>query len=359
MKFYETQLSRLTIAIVVAAFQAVTACSLHDDDAPAVGNTIDFDVSASGFADVSRSGVVTTENIPEFRIWAYYFGQYNFVTLMDGTVVTRTGLNSWTYSPKVEWPDAPVVFTAVSPAVNEVSVNPYWRESIRYYRNTGKEDLLVARLYNPIQTSGRLKIHFYHALCMVDVSLHTSLAPGSVRVKSVTVCNVTTTGDYVFPDQGTNGATPEVITSGWEIYDMSTRTPLFISDLGTLLDTNPLAADNQDNRFFIPSRLREFNFETYFNSSYLEVQYRLENPDGTVQWPDASTNSHLLSPDYPGYGVLRLPIGDMLPDNRWYSGRRYHYNVNLSAPATAPFADSASSSAQVVTVTTENMLSLE
>ena len=328
------------ILTVVAAVQVVaTSCASRDADAPVppdAAGMIDYSVAARGITAPPGAPVVTTENIPEFRIWAYCFSQYNYFTLMDGTVVKRTGLNSWTYSPAVEWPDRPVIFTAVSPADIDVSVNPYWREMIRYYQCDGKEDLLVARIYNPLQMSGRLKLHFHHALCMVTVQLRTSLPAGTVRVRSVHVCNVTTSGDYLFPDSGTNGATPEEITAGWDIYGMSSRTALFDSPEGTLLDGSLLAADNQGRYFFIPSRLGKFDFDTYYNSSYLEVQYRIENADGTTSWPDASTDRVLLSPDNPGYGVLRLPLGDTLPENRWYSGRCYSYSVDLSAPATVP-----------------------
>ncbi len=324
--------------LAVAAIFAATACS-HSDEPSSSQNErrIEFETTISNYGDNTRQAdITTTENIPEFKIWAYDYGIYSYV--MNGVTVTRTGLNSWTYSPAVDWTGNMMCFTAVSPASIEINTNPWWLDMIQY-KNYGQEDLLVCRVTNVRQTNGRLKLHFYHALSMVDVRIHTTLPPNTVKVKSVNIVNVSDIGQFRYASAGYNSTTTlKEISEGWDIYGQSNKIPVFFSDASTYLTDLPLDADNQGYDFFIPSLLAEFNFDTYFNSSYLEVDYLIENPDGTVVWPDSATDYRLISRENPGYGTLRLSLSDQLPENRWLAGARYRYNLNLSGPAVVPTA---------------------
>ncbi|MDE6089169.1 MAG: fimbrillin family protein [Duncaniella sp.] len=324
--------------MAATALCAVAACSSSDEPlspSPQEERLISFDAETASFITQSRAAdVTTTENIPEFRIWAYDYSLYSYV--MNGVKVVRTGINSWSYSPAVDWTGNPMCFTAVSPASIDINTNPWWLDMLQY-QNGGEEDLVVCRVTNIRQTSGRLRLHFYHALSMVGVTIHSSLPSGSVRVKSATIVNVSNVGQFRYPSEGFNSSTtPEQVSECWDIYGQSTRIPVFLSDNGTPILDSPLEADNQGYNFFIPSRLGVFDFDAYFNSSYLEIDYRIENPDGSTAWPDSSTDYRLLSRDNPGYGQIRLGLGDKLPDNRWLSGKRYRYSVNLSGPAEVP-----------------------
>lgn len=322
--------------MAVTVLCAVTACS-HSDD-PIISynsNRISFDVETESFSTPSRTGdITTTENIPEFRIWAYDYGLFRY--LMDGTVVTRTGINSWSYSPAVNWTGNMMCFTAVSPASISINTNPWWIDMIQY-KNEGAEDLLVCRRTNVIQTEGSLRLHFYHALSMVNVALHTSISSDRVRVKSVTIANVSDIGQFRYLPEGFNfSATPELVTDCWDIYGQRNRIPVFLSDEGTVIQDGILEANNQGYDFFIPSRLGVFDFDTYFNNSYLEIDFRIEDANGSTIWPNTSTDRRLLSQENPGYGQLRLGLGDTLTENRWLSGKRYRYSVDLSGPAEVP-----------------------
>lgn len=338
-----TMISSQTIHLTIAAVAAlaVAACSSESPGQQEVSeNSISFETQIASIPGAqsdgtdSHEGVTTTENIPEFRVWAYDPWAYRYV--MEGVTVTRTGLNNWTYSPAAEWPGNPVNFTAVSPASVPFIANPYWVDMVRY-TNPGNEDLLVAKITGVTQTSGRLRLHFYHALAMVKVMLHTSLPPGRVRVKSVSVMNVANFGQFQFPGDGfSNSATAEDISACWDLYGGGTRLPLFLSDTGVALRSEPLYADNQGFNFFIPTILYPFDFDAYFNSSYLEVDYRIEDEEGNTIWPDATTDRRLLSALNPGYGELRLGLGDKIPEGRWLAGKCYRYSVDLSAPATVP-----------------------
>lgn len=322
--------------MAVTATFAVAACSHSDEDISSEnGKKIEFEASASAFGNETRSAeITTTENIPEFKIWAYDYGLYSYI--MDGVTVTRTGLNSWSYSPSVDWTGNMICFTAISPVSIDINTNPWWLDQI-VYENEGSEDLVVCRKTNVEQTSGRLKLHFYHALSLVNVCVRTSLPANRVRVKSVTIVNVSDNGNFQYPAAGFNSNTTlEDVSECWQIYWESNRIPVFLSDEGTLLTGEILETNNQGYDFFIPSRLGEFNFDTYFNSSYLEVDYRIENADGTTSWPDASTDYRLLSRNNPGYGQLRIGLGDQLPSSRWIAGKEYRYTVNISGPAEVP-----------------------
>ena len=331
-----TRLGIFGSIMAMTAMTAVIACS-HSDDVSYSSDEkeISFEATAATFVGNTRSAeITTTENIPEFRIWAYDYGLYAYV--MKGVKVTRIGLNSWSYSPAVDWTGNMMCFTAVSPAYIDINTNPWWLDMIPY-QNKGNEDLLVCRVTNVKQTSGRLKLHFYHALSMVGVTIHTTLPPNSVRVKSVTIANVSDIGQFRYPAEGFySTTTASEVSECWDIYGQSNRIPVFLSDNGTLLTDQTLEADNQGYDFFIPSRLGDFDFDTYFNSSYLEIDYRIENDDGSTIWPDASTDQRLLSKENPGYGQIRLALGEELPDKRWLSGMGYRYSVNLSGPAEVP-----------------------
>lgn len=332
----KTSLGASYIFMAVTALSAVAACSHSDEPLfRQEQSCISFEAEAEAYEYSKRSeDVTTTENIPEFRIWAYDYGLFRYV--MDGVKVERTGINSWTYSPTVEWTGNMMCFTAVSPASIQVDTNPWWLDMI-VYNNSGSEDLLVCRRTNVVQTSGRLKLHFYHALSLVNISIATTLPPGNVRVKSATIVNVSDIGQFRYLPEGFNSsATKEQVTECWDIYAQSNRIPVFFSDEGIPLSEIPLEADNQGHDFFLPSRLGVFDFDAYFNSSYLEIDYRIENPDGSIVWPTASTDHRLLSKNNPGYGEIRLGLGDKLPDNRWLSGNRYRYSVDISGPAELP-----------------------
>ncbi len=328
--------SAIYFLMAVTASIAVAACS-HSDEGISSSNykEIKFEATTDTYSGQTREAdITTTENIPEFKIWAYDYGLYKY--LMNGVTVTRTGLNSWSYSPAVDWTGNMMCFTAVSPAAIDINTNPWWLDMIQY-KNGGSEDFLVCRVTNIKQTSGRLKLHFYHALSLVNVRLRTSLPVNSVRVKSVTVVNVSDIGQFRYPAEGFYPSTTlEQVTDCWDIYGQSNRIPVFLSDDGTLLNTEILEANNQGYDFFIPSRLGEFDFDAYFNSSYLEIDYRIENADGTTSWPDASTDYRLLSRNNPGYGQLRVGLGNQLSNSRWIAGTEYRYTVNITGPAEVP-----------------------
>ena len=58
--------------MAATALCAVAACSHSDDPDLSARSLIAYEAEASSFARLSRAAdVTTTENSPEFRIWAY------------------------------------------------------------------------------------------------------------------------------------------------------------------------------------------------------------------------------------------------------------------------------------------------
>ena len=336
------------------ALCATVACT-HSNEPARIDDDrhISFEVETNSFSQTSRAeGITTTENIPEFKIWAYDTALFAFV--MQGVTAVRTGINSWSYSPAADWTGNPINFTAVSPASVDININPWWVDMIRY-QNKGDQDLVVCRRTNVVQTSGRLKLHFYHALAMVDVVVRPNLPDGKVVLKSVTMVNVNDVGEFHYPPEGFNAATTAAeVSECWNIYPQSLRIPVFFSENGTALpNASAFAADNQGYDFFIPSYLTEFNFDAYFNTTYLEIDYRLENDHGATIWPNASTDYRLVSDNNPGYGQLRLGLSTGLEEHRWLAGKRYRYNVAINGPAEVPpgaASDNAPSAATSLTL---------
>lgn len=95
----------LHIFLICTIASAAIGCARDESDlAPASGG-IRFEASADRMereGETSQGNdVTTTYTIPDFRVSA--FKQWE--TLMDNVVVTRTGINSWMYSPAVDWPE--------------------------------------------------------------------------------------------------------------------------------------------------------------------------------------------------------------------------------------------------------------
>ncbi len=88
----------------------------------------------------------TTLNINNFKVSAYAQDAYGtYHTLMDQVTVRRTGQNSWTYSPKVNWPGVPVDFFAVSPASVKVDNNAWSNHTINYTRSAPATETCLLR----------------------------------------------------------------------------------------------------------------------------------------------------------------------------------------------------------------------
>lgn len=277
--------------------------------------------------DVDSHAATTTLTITEFRISAFS----GWDMLMDNTEVHRTGLNSWQYSPAVEWPGTPVNFYAVSPAWIKLAVNP-WE---KYFEVTdpGLIDVLASTRLGVTQESGRLKLNFAHAMSRVAVRLFTSRTDVEVSVRSVSINDIADFGRFHFPSFSTvASADREDITSCWAIYNSTGpyRT-IFDEESGCVLEPSPQEMCSTGIRYFLPIKFEDMVTGDYTHGSHIRIVCRLTDPaTGLVTWPDASTPKWQLWADDPSWGVVYVSLADNTPDSRWLAGREYVYTIDVN-----------------------------
>ncbi len=210
----------LSISLTLATLLMCQGCDVSEEnipDAPDSGAYIDFAVAGEDDDSMTRA-TTTTLNINNFKVSAYAQDAYGtYHTLMDQVTVRRTGQNSWTYSPKVNWPGVPVDFFAVSPASVKVDNNAWSNHTINYSIGTGDRDLLVAVRMRAEQKSGPLKLNFRHALTRINISLQTDRRDVRIEVRNVTLHGAPDHGLFTFPTASTTpGTDPGEIFSQWE-----------------------------------------------------------------------------------------------------------------------------------------------
>lgn len=288
--------------------------------------------------DADRNRPTTTQTIDEFKATAYYWQQYNFVTLMDGVTVKRSGINKWSYSPAVDWPGVPVNFLAVSPATASIYTN-YWNNDnkIINYVCSGKEDLLVATRYDAIQGEGNIRLNFRHTLSQVTVRLRVDDSSDGMKVMlhKAYIKDIAIQGDYKLPTTTTSpieGSGDNAVKGEWSTWNNNSTSRL-IYDAGpddTPLDATPLALDNQDVLFFIPAKLDPVQFSGYYHGSRIEVLYRVyDSATGKALWPSTRTPAEDIDRDEHHYAVARFALIDGVEGGKWRQGWSYNYTASL------------------------------
>ena len=301
------------------------ACSSPEADGP---------MSEITFEGVSsqRISPTTTETIDQFRVTAYYEEGYTFTTLLDGVTVKRTGPNKWSYSPSVDWPDAPVNFLAVSPAYHKISVNFWWENIMQDYVCTGREDLLIATRFGARQGEGNIRLNFRHTLAQVSVRLHTDYDNMRIMVHKVFLKDIQAQGNYYLPKQTTSPLDPDgdsPVQGVWNTFNKSAvKYTLFSAARDTMLTSEPMLV-NRDCRFFLPGKLDPLQFSGYYHGSRIEVLYQVYDTDGNRLWPTAETPYHDTDRDEPEYAIARYSLLDGLDGNSWHQGWSYNYSAEL------------------------------
>lgn len=311
-----------------------TSCSDSEPTAPA-GSPI-------AFFDPGQRSPVTTQTISEFKVWARLD---NWKPVMNGVTVTRTGLNKWSYSPTVDWPDEPVNFYAVSPATMNMS-DVYYGFDL-YYECKGDIDLLVAVRRNVHQSDGRIKLNFCHTLARITTDITTPLTDTIVEVRRISIADVGSAGTLHVPEKDTSPDAPAGdITDCWQIWNMSaTNFDVYNGEPVTLSGTRFMPLDGAE--FMLPVRLTPLLFTGYIHGSAIRVVYRMiDRRTGEVIWPTRQTPAHLRPHDTPGWGVANLALRSATPDARWLSGHHYHYTIQIKGePATPPTSATSATSA--------------
>lgn len=281
-------------------------CSSDEPSQVIADNPVLFESATSE----SEQDVTTTYDIPAFRVSAFSNNQWGSATLMDNVVVTRTGLNSWIYSPAVEWPeDESVDFFAVSPTSVFIQNNQWWFHTFRYDNTKCDTDLLISVSTGNYQTSQRLKLNFRHALARVQIRLKRSDPNNIVNVTEVEICNVSGSGTFYYPASSTTANTNRgELFDCWRTYNSQDDFVVFRTDEGNsiTLSDEPISV-GPSNIFMIPDSLTTLHEESIWEGSHIKVEYTVNGQSRTG----------------------RYPIQEATPENRWLPGQSYLYTIDL------------------------------
>lgn len=288
-------------------------------------------------------GITTTLNIPNFKVSASTQGQWSWYYLMENVVVTRTGINSWTYSPKIEWPDKPVNFYEVYPTDLKWTIFGWDRGAeLITFENTGKTDVVIGAQYDVMRQSAPVKINFRHILSVVDVSLKADIPSDmTVLLRRAYIQNVADYGAYVYPKQSTDpvgdiDSGDPAVSGSWQAWGFKNFRIFAAPDLdaGHPLKSSDgyLPLDSDSVRFMIPQTLQEVGYNWQWYGSCLMAVYKILDSKGNTVWPNESTSYEYKSNDDPGWGLAQFDLYEATPDHKWLPGINYSYRLTLKSP---------------------------
>lgn len=260
-----------------------TGCSDDEPAQPVPPCQVGFE------AEARQNGPTTTLNITDFKVTAYRQNEWGYEMLMDNVTVTRTGLNSWEYSPPVDWPVGETVdFYAVSPAWVTMNNNAWWEHIIPFSaRDDVSTDLLVAVRTDVNQTSGRLKLNFRHAMARVNIRLRCNLPGRTARVKAIWLNNYADYGNFQYPHVTTAPDTGiGELYDCWQVYNTTnTRIELWRSADGYLaLGSEPQTVCS--DCYFIPFTLKSGTDHPGWEATLFDVLYQVVDTEtGEQVWP--------------------------------------------------------------------------
>lgn len=301
----------LHIFLICTAASAAIGCARDESDLPPASGGIQFEAMADRMdreGETSHGNdVTTTYTIPDFRVSA--FKQWE--TLMDNVVVTRTGINSWIYSPAVDWPENDSVdFFAVSPSSVKINNNQWWYHSFRYVNTDCATDLLISVKRKAVQSDGRIRLNFRHALAKVQVRLKTSDPASEIKVDQVEVRNIHLYGEFYYPQTTTSPDTNKgELFKCWNVYSANEIITLFQASDGNTLDPSGEATIvGPENLFMLPDSLTTLDQQQHWTGTHIYLSY---SRNGVAN-------------------IARIGLRESTPDAKWLPGRCYRYTVDIT-----------------------------
>lgn len=324
-------------SVLSAAFLILEGCSDDTDSfiPEPTPTAIEIEVPEM---EISGPDPITTLTIPQFCVSAFTKpDQWGGSTqcIMDNVVVTRTGLNKWSYSPAVNWPDYPVDFFATYPASVKVDLNPWWEHIIDNYSDpTNSTDLCVAVRMQSNQSDGRIRLNFKHVTARLLGSIKFSMDPRyQVRVKMARLKDFSEYGRFVMPRVTTDSKmTPQDLMKCWTTYtNTGTERILFQAQDDSYLQLTDKPYETvTGGLYFIPFDLEPETFYGSYAGTRLEIAYQIYDTEtNQIIWPDKSVHYPFSWEDC----VLSyIFLEDATPDGKWYPAVTYHYEVDIVRP---------------------------
>lgn len=332
----------LTLA-AAASLAGVTACSSSDDPHVAPESTTGNAIRFAAYTDLaSRAGDITTNNLTSFNVYAYTGTATSPSLFMDNVTVSKTGTNTWTYSPVKYWPaNESVDFYAFAPASWVGTSGPL--KPVNYTVDTyADQDLVYAvapNLSGNIQSpSAQVVFNFRHALSKVTIKMSSSSSDLKVVVSNVVLANIKSTGNFNFPVESTSGTAASGNTGAWT--DQNTPTTYLLHITGTPTDTFTLTTTPTDmsasglggGKYLLPQNLAYTTGGSSTTDNYLAVMCSVyDSTTGDKLWPNANTPAeNLPSGHLTGDGILKFPLNTSQISS-WQPGYHYIYNVVINA----------------------------
>lgn len=291
--------------------------------------------------EYSRAGDITTNNLTSFNVYAYTGTAADPVTFMDNVTVTKTSVNTWTYSPLQYWPAKQSVdFYAFSPADwvgADGPLNPVAYDAVR-----GTEDIVYAvspgQTGNSDMVNAQVVFNFRHALSKLTVKMSSTNTGLKVVVSNVAMANIMTKGNFKFPSastadlptsdnvgQWTDQNTPQVYMLHWS-QSLSDR--LTLTSTPTVIAASGLGRGGE--MFVMPQILN--NMKGTEDATYIAVQCAIYDAEsGAHLWPNEQTPpENLVSGSTTGDGLLRFPLYTDRYSS-WQPGVHYIYNLIINS----------------------------
>lgn len=341
------------ISMLTAVMLSLACGCTHDD--PGMPDPNDPRENAIGFEATvngsdSRSGrmgyedLITTENIRDFNVCAYSPDNPASL-LMDNVTVHRVGPNSWFYSPLVEWPVSPVNFLAVSPATFKITTNHWWWHVINFKANgEARTDMVVAVRNGAVQSDGRIRLNFRHAMARVHLDIAADIPSSSVVLKGIDMFTVDNGGDFLLPRESTYPKDSigqlDNCWAPWTQDQTNQTIPYFRASDGEelTLSSTPVDPANLGNHFYVP-----FNFipltvnNEHIYGTAIRLICRIVNAaTGEKLWPNDKTDYKLIATADKEYGYIFFALYDVQGHRRWRPGHDYTYHVTVRNEGVVP-----------------------
>lgn len=328
---------------LAAAVITLASCSdgSYTDSPQTDSGAIRFTASADY---ASRAGDITTNNLTSFNVYAYTDSADLTTPFMDNVTVSKTGTNTWTYSPVKYWPaNHTVDFYAFAPGDWIGSSNPL--RPISYTGDiTADQDIVYAVTTglsgNKYTSSAQVVFNFRHALSKVALRLSSSNADLRVMVSNVALANIKSTGNFTLPSESTTGTPRPTTTGHWS--DQATPIPIIYHMSQTLDDIFQLTTTPTDmsttgmglggGKYLMPQELVWLGNGSDPGDTYITVMCSVYDADtGDKLWPNEKTPAEDIPDGHiTGDGLLKFPLSTSII-TAWQPGFYYIYNLVINA----------------------------